>query len=81
MSSSDLDTKSLELQAEYYSVLSSFEEVFKKYREAILLQPITKDNEDNLNSIYNGLKNLKMSFDNISEAYQALCATRGIILT
>ena len=81
MSSSELNEQFMRVEAEYFSILSSFEEVFKKYHEAILLKPIIKDNKENLESIYHGLKTLHESFDNITEAYQVLCETRGIILT
>ncbi len=78
MSSPVLSEQYMRVEAEYFAILSSFEDVFKKYHEAMLLQPIIKDNEENLKIIYTGLKTLHESFDNITEAYQVLCETRGI---
>jgi len=81
MSSPELTKEGMKLEAEYLNILSSFEDVFKKYHQAILLQPLVPSNQDNLQSLYEGLKSLQLSFDNIKEAFQALCETRGIVLT
>lgn len=81
MSSPELPEQYYVVEAEYFAVLSNFEEVFKKYHEAILFSPIVKDNEENLKIIYHGLKTLHESFDNITEAFQVLCETKGILVS
>lgn len=81
MSSPELDDQLMRVEAEYFSTLSHFEDVFKKYHEVMILQPFSKDNEENLNIIYEGLKTLHSSFDNITEAFQVLCQAHGIQLS
>lgn len=78
MTSSELSQQQMKVEAEYFAVLSNFEEVFKKYHQAMLLQPIVKNNQENLKSIYVGLTSLHESFDNIKEAFHVLCESRGI---
>jgi hypothetical protein len=76
-----LEILQMKVEVEYFSILSMFQDVFKKYHEAILLEPISPDNTDSLKVIYEGLLTLQASFDNIVEAFQVICQSRLIDIT
>jgi hypothetical protein len=74
----DFEKQQMKVESEYFSVLSMFEDVFKKYHQAILLEPISVENTESLKIIHEGLLTLQSSFDNIVEAFEVLCKSREI---
>lgn len=70
----------MNLETDFYQILNQFQDVYVKYHDQIIVQPISQDNSENLSKLAEGLKNLAESFNCIPEAYKELCACKGIEL-
>lgn len=70
----------MNLESDFYEILNQFQDIYVKYHDQIIVQPISQDNSHNLSKLAEGLKNLAESFSCIPEAYKELCACKGVEL-
>lgn len=75
---SEIDTRILEAQADFFQMLSQFEEVYKRYHDFMITMPIVSSNQYELTKIKDGLNTLSDAFSNIVKSYEMLCALKSV---
>lgn len=68
----------MNLEANFYGLLNTFNSVYNKYYDLIFRVPINLEDKEALSKLFEGLKILSESFSNLPEAYRELCSCKGV---
>lgn len=74
----DLETQVVELEADFFKSISEFQDILSQYHQVMLLAKYDSDNQEKIQLLSDGLKNLAVGFSALAAAFPAMCQARGL---